>query len=783
MISSEGATGDFMTDTPFSRRRLLQAGGALVVAAAVPSSAFANTSTVSTSSSAAVAGLDQSQLSSWIAIRADNTVLARTGKAEIGNGILTALQQIVADELYVPFESVKLVFGDTAQTPSGGRSAGGTVTGEGASLRNAAAYARAALLNLASTKLGIPVSNLVVKDGAISGGSSEVTYAQLVAGNVLNVVMPTTGTLASDAGIQVLGAPTLKPASQYQYVGKGVPRIDIPSKVSGTHTYVGDIKLPGLLHARMIPPATLGSTLISAGELNTKTFPTSRLIVKNNLVAVLSPSEWEAINAAEAVAAKTKWSEWDGLSGSGNLGQYIRSTTTTYRVSVQKGDAFGTIARSANVVGANYEAPATQHGPIGPYVGVADVKQDGTIEVWSNSASSSELRTQIAAMMGTTANNVVVHWFEGSSQYGRTSLGADEATADAVILSSLVGNPVRVQWSRQEDHIWSGKSYGQLHDGQVALDTNGNIAAWRHVVWTVPLADIRTRGAILAGLPNTNPPGPSGGYGATWIYDLVPNVLIEGRGSPYPGSNAPNKVGLRANILRSPGDYQSVFGQESIMNEAAAAAGVDAIEYRIRHLSDQRGLAALIAVKDLSKWESRPSPSTGTKSTGTNALIGRGVALSKRTIEKNAVPGPAAGTWAAAVAEVSVNPKTGKVTVTKVDVAYDVGFSINPEALKHTVESGVLMFTSKALFEEVVFDKSTVTSKDWVSYPIMRIKDTPEINVAIVGNDPSAPVNAAGEPIANPIEAAVAGAFYDATGKFARTLPLRPARVKALLKA
>jgi nicotinate dehydrogenase subunit B len=287
-------------------------------------------------------------------------------------------------------------------------------------------------------------------------------------------------------------------------------------------------------------------------------------------------------------------------------------------------------------------------------------------------------------------------------------------------------------------------------------------------------------GGILAGTPNAAPPAASGGYGATWIYNLIPNVLIESRGAPYFGAGAPNNVGLRMNIMRSPGDYQSVFGQESIMNEAAAAAGVDPIQMRLNSLSDPRGITVLNTVRTASGWDNRPSPNPASTTTK-GLLTGRGIALTKRAVDGNAVAGPTTGTWAAAVAELTVNPKTGKVVVTKMTVAYDAGFVVNPTAIYHTIESGILQQTSMTVLEEVAFNHSTVTSTDWVTYPILRIKDSPDINIVLVGSTTSAPVNAAGEPIANPIAAAISGAFYDATGKFARKLPLRSENVKAIL--
>jgi CO/xanthine dehydrogenase Mo-binding subunit len=646
-----------------------------------------------------------------------------------------------------------------------------------------AAYARQALLELASKKLGTPVSGLSVKDGVVTAGSAKVKYSELVSGQVLNVVMPVAGkTLDFSPGVRITGEPKLKDPTQHKVVGKPYPRLDIPGKVTGNWTYLVDMKLPGMLHARMVRPTTLGSTLVSVGTLDAKKFPTARVLVKNNLVGVVAPNEWEAIGAAQAVAATTKWSDWAGLPGNGNIGKEIRATAVTRNVQRNTGDTAAALLAAKQRVAGSYQTPYHQHAPIGPHVALADVRGDGMIHVWSQTSVAQILRQRVASIMGAPVANVIVHWLDGSSQYGRTSLGGDDATADAVILSSLVGKPVRVQWTRQEDHMWSVKSTPQLHDIEAGLDANGNITAWNHQTWSVP-ADSRMLGAILAGAPGQNPPAAGGGFAGEWIYPKVPNVTVVGRGAPQFGVTAPNGVGLRGGILRSPGQYQSTFGLESFMNEVAAAAKADPIEFRRRHMTDERGIGILNAVEAASKWKSRPSPAPGAATTGTKELIGRGVAVAKRSTDGFGGATPDYGTWVAAVAEVAVNPDTGKVRVTKMTIANDSGYVINPSGIRHVLESGTLMEVSKTLHEEVAFDKTKVTSKDWQGYPILTMAEAPALNLVLVRNSPTNRSNAAGEPISNPIAAAIAGAFHDATGKFARRLPLRPENVKAILKA
>ena len=724
--------------------------------------------------------LDPTLLASWLEIRSDNTILMRTGRTETGTGMSGYYPQVIAEELRVRPEVISLIMGDTDKTPDGGYSAG-FLTGM-ANVRKVAAYTYQALLKLASTQLSVPVANLSVVDGIISGDGKTIRYGDLVQGQQLDLKIPVTGDLAkpdpggwvgvaSLDGLTVTGEPPLKPLNQCKVVGTSYPMPGIPDKVTGKTQWSCDVTLPGMLHARMIRPATLGSTLISVGAIDKKQFPTAEVVKKGNLVAALSPNEWEAINAAGAVAAATKWTEWSGLPGSENVTKAIRSYKWD-KPSESRGkaaDVMAALAKASKTISASYELPYVRHAPIGPFVAVADVRSDGSVTVWTHSAQSQGLRARIAYLLGTTPEQVVVRWLEHSGQYGRTTFGGDGAEADAAILSQLTGKPVRVQWTLQEDLAWSSLSPGWVSDIQAGLDANGRVIALHSASYSPHQMDPRPLGALLAGMPcSTSKPG---GWVATeWPYDKIENRLEAAYGMPNLGAESASG-GLRGNIMRTPGQRQQNFTLEGLINEAAASAKADPIQFRLDHTTDHRLIDILNATAKAAGWEPRPSPHARARKTGTAPVTGRGVCI---MVRNNAY-------WAG-IAEVSVIPDTGAVQVTKFTIGADCGKVINPRQLDRCMKSGVVMGLSEALKEEVTFDKSKVTSTNWTRYKILTMEETPEIKVVQISRDDkgfgggSEAANALGPP-------AVAAAFFDATGVHARRIPLTPAYVTTLLKA
>jgi nicotinate dehydrogenase subunit B len=729
---------------------------------------------------------DPSLPSSWFEIRADNTVLVRTGKADFGQStIATAYKQIVAEELRVPFEAITTVNGDTDKTPDGGGTFSLMATGA-SNLRKAAAYTYQALLDVAATRLAVSKSQLSVKDGVISGGGKRITYGELLQGQQLNLSIPVRGALTSMGGLMVVGNPPVKPVSEYTIVGKSYLNHLTETKVTAKQVWASDVRLPGMLHARVVHPKTLGSTLVSVGELDTKRFPNSRVVVKGNLVGVLAPTEWEAIGAAGQVAAATKWSDWKGLPGSDKVYAAMREKAAQEMVpvatGVDKGTAAATFASAKKTLQATYEVPYLKHAPIGPTVAVADARPDGTVYIYTATQNAQALRGQIALMLGTSIENVVVRVPAGSGHYGRSNGGNAGAEDEAVILSKAVGRPVRVQWSRPDDMMWSTQSSAACADIRIGLDDRGRISAYEADHYMPGMQDDRLVGALIAGLPTIGPPdvkSPPGFSGSIvnalrdpWLYDAIPNSLERGHGTYQFGQKAsPIAVGLRNHTMRTPRQTQQNFPRELAISEAAALAGVDAIQFRLNHTTDARLIGVLNAAKDASGWETRPSPSRAAASRG-SALRGQGVSVMLRE----------RAYWAC-VCQVSVAPDTGKVTVDTCTVAVDPGIVVNPLQLKRQVEAGAIMGISHALVEEMTFDESAVTSRDWRSYPILTMADVPAIKVVLV-NRPDVGDYGGGSEAANGLAApAIAAAFFDATGKVPRRLPLKPAYTKGLLTA
>jgi len=779
MSTNDNIANDVFGAT-LSRGKFVKGTGALVVAFSV--------SGVSAGTVAAAKNeVDPGLLEGWLTINPDNTVTMRTGKYEFGQGSASAAYaQIVAEELNLPFSAItNVIMGDTDRTPDGGIGAG-FLSGGATNLRKVAAYTYQALLGLASTQLGVPGGNLTVTNGVVSGGGKSVTYGDLVKNQLLKLTIPVTGTPLN--GVTVGGTPPTKPVSQYTVIGTSQPMPTIPPIVTGTATFVANMRLPGMLHARIVRPKTLGSTLVSVGKLDKKAWPNAQLVVKGNLVAVLSPGEWEAIGAAAAVASTTKWTDWKALPGSGNLYKALRErdySVATRTTGQNKGSAGSALASAAKRMSATYLKPYQKHGPIGPSVAVADVRKDGTAYVWAHSQYPQHLRKMLASVLETSPDNVVVRMLDGSGHYGRSNPGPDGAEADAVILSREIGRPVKVQWMRQEDMVWSTSTFPQLADVQVGLDSSGNMIAFQADYHQTGRFDGRGLGALLAGLPpgaledgSPKIPQVSGHYSwvapvsTNWAYEKIPNILENGLNSAPLGTvESPYQVGMRIHSMRTPVMREQNYAVEGMINEVAAAVGVDPIEYRLRHTDDPRLTEVLKKLKSVHGWETRPSPNPKAKGAG-SIMTGRGMGVMLRSN----------GRWAAA-ADVTVNLKTGKVKVDRYTVVLDPGIVINPLQLKRITEGGTVQGISEVMMEAVAFDRGTITSNDWVKYPIVRFADIPEIKVELINNPSVGTYNGAGEGSNGLPYVAIPAAFLDATGKFPRTLPLRPANVRAILKA
>ena len=764
-----------------SRRGFMATGGALVASVyLLPSAAKAKAD--------AAAPFDASQATSWIEIHADNTVMIRTGKCDFGqSSIYTAYPQIVAEELYMPFEAITaVVSGDTDCTPDGGTTAG-LLNANVLNLRKVAAYMREAVLELASQQFGVPKERLSIKDGVFSGGGKSATYGKLIEGQDLHLTIPLSGELTGFFGLTVMGDPPLKPTSRYTVVGKPYKNSSLKPKLTGKTTWVGDVKLPGMAHARVIHPKTLGSTLVSAGKIDSGAYPNSRVVVIGNLVAVVAPTEWEAVRAARQVSDDTEWSDWKGLPGHEKFFDHLRDEVDWGELPAadgqsNTGDVPTAAVGAAKMHSASYDVPYMKHAPIGPMVSLADVRPDGSVTIHTCNQNPQRLRGMIAKMLNESEDKVIIRTYPGAGHYGRSNGGSAGSEDEAALISREIGQPARVQWMREDDMQWSAQSPGTRANIRIGLDENGRITSYEAEHYSPPMQDDRLVGAVLAGLPTIAPPTPDNasyvGRAVTdvydkWVYDDVANVAEKGYCTYQIGErNSPIAVGLRDHSLRTPGQYQQNFSREVAISEAAALVVKDPLQFRIDHLEDQRFKDILTRLRAESGWVTRPSPAASARATGDTPMRGQGVSIMWR----------GNGYWACA-SQVAVTPSTGEVKVERITVVLDLGIVVNPLQLERQVQAGSLMGVSQALHEELTFDESTVTSTDWMSYPILTMEDMPDVKVVITPR-PDVGKYAQGSEGANGlVPAAIAAAFFDATGKSARRIPLKPKYVKAMLEA
>jgi len=714
-----------------------------------------------------------SRLDSWLHIDKEGLVHVFTGKPEIGMGVGTAYSQIVAEELDVPVNRVVLVMGDTATTANQGGVGGSTSIMLGAKpLRNASANARYLLTQMASKRLGVSVDDLEVKEGVVrvkGDASKSVSYAELAGSGDLNDTLKVSGT---GFGLNVEGPGKPKDPSAYTIVGKPVPREDLPPKILGHFKYVTDVRVPGMLHGRVIRPSGVGGAFVSVDENSAKAIPGFvRTVVKGNFVGVVAENEWAAIQAAKAL--RVTWTApKQAFPEQRDLYAHMRSTPVkASKETLKRGDAAGALAGAAKKVQASYEFPFQSHATMGPGCALADVHTDGITTVWSGGQKPHELQKGYAELLRVPLDTVRVIWMEDAGSYGRP--GFEDTGADAVLLSEAVGKPVRVQWMREDMTAWGAKGPAVICDLAAALDAQGEATAVQFTSRAFSGGETYFRpgdagnylGAQLTGIPNTTGIDEFAQWGAESAPYTFQNVHAMAHVVPaFYDSASP----LRTTHLRDPEGPATSFATESFMDEIAAAAGVDPVEFRLKHLDEPRAKAVLTAAAQKAGWDTRPSPK---KSTAAGDIAkGRGIGLSTRN-----------GTYVGTVAEVDVNRKTGAVRVTRFVCAHDCGLIINPLALRTTIEANLIQSISRSLKEEVTFDRSNVTSVDWVTYPVARASDVPDRVEVILINHPELPSSGAGEPSSRAIAAAIANAVFDATGARVRQAPLTPARVKAAL--
>lgn len=727
-----------------SRRNFLAMSGSLVVTFSLPgmaSGALAREAPAGKS-----VALDE--VDGFLAVNADGTMTVYTGKVDLGTGIRTAFIQIAGEELDMPLDKIRIVEGDTLLTPDQGATISSiSISRGGMEIRQAAATARAALITEASKVLGVAPAQLATEAGAVVSrlDGKRLAYAKLIGDR--------------NFSIKVNAKAPVKDPKNYKVVGKPVPRVDIPEKMLGEFSFVHDFRLPGMMHARVIRPVAMGAQLISVHDAAARKIPGFVAMVRrNNFLAVVARDEWAAIRAARAVTAN--WSEWEGLPEQGRLWDHVRATPVVRRdVTQNVGAAEDALKNTPRTLQATYDFAINTHGSLGPSCAVAEWK-DGHLTCWTASQQTHELRKQIAEMLGIGHDNVRCIFLEGSGCYGRN--GNEDAAADAALIARETGQPVRVQWSREDEHVWEPKGPPTLLDYRAGLDQNGNVISWMAEAY-VPEGQKVSRTTLLAADLASLPKDPAH-TGSIHQQLAIPYAFPNIRTVAHRLAETP----FRPSWIRTPGRMQNNFGNEAFLDEIAHAVGADPIEFRIRHLKDKRGIEVLERVAKLADWQPRSGPR---RKSGT-VVAGRGVAYIKYELVR---------TYVAAVADVEVNRRTGEVRVVRFHIAHDCGQIINPDGLKNQIEGNVIHTASRTLLEEVQFNRSTITSRDWAGYPILRFPDIPDIVIDLIDRPSERPWGA-GEPTSGVVPPAISNAVFDAIGVRLRSAPFTRNKVLATLQ-
>ena len=685
------------------------------------------------------------RLDRWVAVRPDGVIEIRTGKVEIGQGIISTLAQIAAEELDVDYARIRMIPADTGRSPNEGVTAGSRSTVEsGSALRQACAEVRSAFLEAAAQRLGVGIDELFVRDGTIHRRASNesMTYWEL-SGAV---------DLARDAD----GRAAPKRADQLSLVGKSLPRIDLPGKVIGSDVYVHDLELPGMLHGRVLRPPSYRATLQAFDSGRIEAMPGVRAVVRNGrFIGVVAEREEQAVAAVAALGKYVRWTEAADLPDVDELPAYLRSLPAKPMVLSEKGTS---LQAASQRLSATYSRPFLAHASIGPSCAVAR-SQGGAIEIWSQSQSIHPTRKDIATTLGIAPDAITVHHVQGAGCYGHN--GADDAALDAVLLAqAMEGHPVRLQWSHEDELAWSPYGPAMVVAMSGSVDGSGRIVDWRHDMWSNPhiaRPGLQESPSLLAAWhiepPFAQPPGIDalpGGKAASQrnavpIYDFLNQRVVH---------HVLDRLPVRTGTLRAIGGFINTFAIECFMDELAHSAGIDPIDLRLKHLSDERAIAAINAARERSglAWK-RQSGSRG-----------MGLGFARYSNEAS---------YAAVVVEVDVGET---IKVVKAVAAVDCGRTISPDGVANQVEGGIVQAVSWVLKEQVRFDRSRITTRSWDDYPILRFSEAPLVEVTIIDR-PDQPSLGMGEAVAGPTAAAIANAVFDAIGVRVRDLPLTRERM------
>ena len=770
---------DALATAGFSRRDFLKRSGALVVTFSAAGVASEFLLAPGTALAQGINGSPSTELDSWIAIAADGRVTAYTGKCEFGQGLFTAQTQLIAEELSVPLDRVTLIQCDTALTPDQGTTSGAQSHPANFNTTNlalAGATAGEALVQLASTYLGVPVDQLSAKDGIISASSDpskRVSYGDLVGGRTFDVRLNPNAKRKHPSTWTVLGTP--------------VARLDIPALATGRFEFVHNVRVPGMLHGRVVRPPSIGANLVSVDESSVRGMPgLIKVVVKKDFVGVVAEKPWQAVQAAAKL--KATWSAGSGLPAQRTFHDRMRQSPARDAFTVDSGDVDARLAAAARVVKATYLYPYQMHGSIGTACAVADV-QGEKVTVWSASQAVHPLRNTTAMLLGIPPTDVRIVFRMGPGCYGVN--GADTVSYDAALMSQAVGKPVRVQLARQDEMAWENYGLAYVVDQRVALDASGTIVAWDYEGWS-PTRGGRPGGnapgnvvtGFLAGFapqpftPRTPAPSPQGGFDNG--SNTAPSYVTGCVGPECGGCgvvkservlNHTVESPVFTGPLRSPARLQNTFAHECFMDEIAASLKADPVEYRLRHLRDPRLRTVLETAARTAGWDARPSPRAAVRRTG--VATGRGVACVLYEGDNG---------YCANVTELEVNQDTGVIVVKRAVVAMDSGPISNPDGIRNQVEGGTLQGVSRALLEEVTWNADRVTSVDWRTYrPLYLGADVPKVESVLI-NQTDVAAMGAGETAVTVAAAAIGNAFFDATGVRLREIPFTPERVKAALQ-
>ena len=731
-----------------TRRDFMKTGGALVVGFTLRDALCAQAP-----AAPAARPLDLKQLDTWLAIHADNTATIYIGFAELGQGASTALLQVAAEELDLEMNQVRSVQLDTNVTPNqGGTYSSAAINRGSPQIRAAAAEARQALLQLASKQLDTPIERLSVSKGVISvggGASRSVKYGELVGDKPFNLA--------------VTGSAPVKTPSEYKLVGTPVSRNDIPDKISARYAYMQHVRVPGMLHGRVVRPRGqgaygAGAKVLTVDEASIRGIQGARVVRRGDFVGVVADNEWDAVRAAAEL--RITWDMTSLLPGNDRMHDQMRSAGTQDRIVLERGNVATALSSAAHVVSQIGRGPYHAHAAFGPNCAVADVKADSALVV-STTQDVYGTRTSLAGVLGMPAEKIQVRYQEGASNYGHGC--QDDAAQAAAIMSQITGKPVRLQFMRWDEHGWD--NYGPAHLGEVraAADAEGRIVAYEYQGWQHNWSIVETS-AQLAGIPAAEREGSAAQQVSPLnlgsMYDVANVRLVNHR--------VPGMGYLKGAWLRSPLDLSFSFASEQAIDQLAYLLKMDAYLFRQRNIKDVRWLGVLDAVAQAAKWSPRPAASNAALSKA-KIVTGRGIGV-----------GTHLASYGAAVAEIEVNKETGRIVAKHMYGAIDAGLAVNPGNIENQISGQLVQTVSRMLKEEVTFNRTNVTSLDWNTYPILRFEESPAVTPIVVQrlNERS---TGAGEEVMAGAAAAIANAFFDATGVRMQEFPLTPRRVLAAL--